>query len=389
MLRLLLLSTEFPPGPGGIGTHACQLAANLVREGWEIVVLTPQDYMTDADIEAFNAGQSFKVVRFDSRGTLARKAIDRFQKAARWIRAWKPDVLIGTGSRQVWVTCVLAKIFRKPWLAVGHGTEFGLVSSWERKITRWAFQQANAVVCVSLFTRRYMQNAGIHPRTDVVIPNGADSSRFHRMAAEDVQAFRAAHRVPEGRLLVTVGNVTERKGQDVVIHALPSVLQQISDVHYLVVGLPTQLKAFSAIAIELGVADHVHFLGRVDPGTLPGYLNAADLFVMTSRHTATGECEGYGIAAVEAALCGKPAVVSADSGLAEAVIHDVTGLHVPQDDPMSTARAITSLLANTDKLQQMGEAAYLHAVGENTWEHIAHRYHEVLRRVVRRNGDAK
>ena len=75
-------------------------------------------------------------------------------------------------------------------------------------------------------------------------------------------------------------------------------------------------------------------------------LNACDLFVMTSRNTADGDFEGYGIAVIEAALCGKPAVVSAGSGLGEAIVAGETGVLVREDDPPDTARAIAELLAD-------------------------------------------
>lgn len=384
-MRLLMLSTEFPPGPGGIGTHAYQLALNLRKTGWDVAVLTSQDYVSDTEIEAFNRAQPFQVVRFASGGNLVQKLIQRTYTAMHWLRTWKPDVVIGTGARQVWVTAFVTALFRKPWLAVGHGTEFGFTSSWQKWITRRAFQQASVVVCVSQFTRQYMVKRGIRPRRDVVIPNGADSARFYRMTPEAVRAFRSERHLPDGKLLITVGNVTERKGQDVVIRALPHVLQQIPDVHYLIAGLPTNKEAFGALASQLGVADHVHFLGRVEADQLPGYLNTADLFVMTSRHTATGDFEGYGIAVIEAALCSKPAVVSADSGLAEAVIHNVTGLHVPQNDERAAADAIATLLMNDHKRQQMGESAYQRAISENTWEHVVHQYHEQLQALVRKN----
>ena len=70
----------------------------------------------------------------------------------------------------------------------------------------------------------------------------------------------------------------------------------------------------------------MHFLGRLESESLVKYVNACDLFMMTSRHTSTGDFEGYGIAVVEAAFCGKPAVVSRNSGLAEAIVDGGPGL---------------------------------------------------------------
>src|SRR5262249_5202438 len=149
--------------------------------------------------------------------------------------------------------------------------------------------------------------------------NGADPVRFRILAEPAIRQARRELGVPPGPLLVTVGHVTKRKGQDVVVRALSRIVEAVPDVHYLVAGLPTLGPELLRLAAELGVAERVHLLGRVDETRLPAVLNAADLFVLTSRRTESGDVEGFGIAVVEAALCGKPAVVSADSGLAEAV----------------------------------------------------------------------
>ena len=53
-MRALIVSSEFPPGPGGIGTHAFELAGGLVRQGWDVEVLTSQDYATDREVVEFN-----------------------------------------------------------------------------------------------------------------------------------------------------------------------------------------------------------------------------------------------------------------------------------------------------------------------------------------------
>ncbi len=75
-------------------------------------------------------------------------------------------------------------------------------------------------------------------------------------------------------------------------------------------------------------------------------MSVADVFVMTSRHANDGDFEGYGIAVIEAALCGTPAVVSDNAGLVEAISPGTTGLTVPPDDPAATSNAILSLLGD-------------------------------------------
>jgi phosphatidylinositol alpha-1,6-mannosyltransferase len=385
---LVLMSSEFPPGPGGIGTHAHQLALGLVRRGWEVTVLSPQDYVSDREVDAFNAARPFEVVRLHRHSIKPLAAVYRYRELGRVVCATRPDLLLATGDRAAWVVARAAERFELPWVAVGHGTEFELPTRWERHLTRRAFQKASAVICVSEFTRSLVARAGIRCQRVYTIPNGADPGRFRVLPGVEIGAFRAALGIDADHLLLTVGNVTQRKGQEVVIRALPRVLEWAPRTHYLVAGLPTRRSEYEKLASDLGVARHVHFLGRVGADELVKLLNACDLFVMTSRMTPTGDCEGYGIAVVEAALCGKPAVVSRGSGLSEAILDGTTGVAVPQDDPVATADAITGLLLDADRRLDMGRAALKRALEEQTWDDRLGQYDAVLRE-VRRAGAAR
>lgn len=386
-MRLLLLSSEFPPGPGGIGTHAYQLAKSLTAKGWDVEVVTPQDYAGEQEVEAFNAAQSFEIQRLHPVPGPPLEAVWRGFCTARRISRERPDVLLASGKRAVWLAACVAGLYRLPWLAVGHGTEFGSTVAWDRTLTRWAFESAAAVVCVSQYTYGKMCAMGVHPRGSRVIPNGADASQFRLLPPAEAVLPRKQLGLEQVPLLLTVGRVSERKGQDVVIRALPYILEKIPDVHYLAAGLPEQGAPFQALAEALGVGAHVHFLGRVDPEVVVRLQNCCDVFVMTSKHTAEGAFEGYGIAAVEAALCGKPAVVSANSGLSEAVVEGETGWVVPENDERATAAAVLALLTDEALRRRMGAAARARALKLQTWDHRAGQYDVLLRSLV--DGDSR
>jgi len=377
-MRLLILSSEFPPGPGGIATHAYQLARHLIQLGWEVTVITPQDYATDEEIRAFNHSQPFSIIRLRSVPTVPLLAIYRYIKVHSVIRHWRPDILLASGDRAIIMAACITRQFRTPWLAVEHGR---IPPRWERPLKRWAFRQATGVVCVSRYTWQRMLAMGIRPRLGRVIPNGADPTRFKILSSREINECRKKLGLDGARVVLTVGNVTERKGQDVIIRALPKVLARVPNAHYVMAGLPTAKEQFERLAGQLGVADHVHFLGRVDTETLVQLLNCCDIFAMTSKHVPT-EFEGYGIAVVEAALCGKPAVVSSNSGLVEAVADGETALVVPENDETATAEAILSLLTDEVRRRAMGEAARRRALDEQTWERRVREYDVFLRELL-------
>lgn len=377
-MRLLLFASEFPPGPGGIGTHAQQLAHQLLGLGWQVAVITSQNYAEASEINAFNQAQPFPIVRLSYLKGAPIKAAYRWRIASRWIRDWAPDIMLASGDRDVLLCALLARRYRLPWVAVEHGR---IPPQWERPLKIWAFQQASSVVSVSRYSWQQLLRLGVNPRGSRVITNGADADRFKTLTSLAIIDLRAKVGVKHGRILLTVGNVSDRKGQDVVIRALPRIIEQIPDTHYLMAGLPTREKQFSELANRLGVASQVHFLGQVDDAILLGLFNCCDVFVMTSRHT-IDEFEGFGIAVVEAALCGKPAVVSGNSGLAEAIDDGVTGLAVEEDDEQATADAIISLLKDDVLRSRMGAAARQRALTQQTWAHCAKEYDALFRHLL-------
>ena len=379
-MRLLVLSSEFPPGPGGIGTHAFQLASNLEQIGWRVSVLSPQSYSEKDEVQRFNDATRFMVRRLPFGRGIITEAILRWRDTCRLVREFRPNVLVGTGDRMAYLAWIIARRFGLPWLAVEHGRRPG---GWERAIKKRAFSRANAVVCVSHYTRDRLVEMGVGAQRLKVIHNGADQNLFSTMTDAEVERLRCDLGPADSKWLITVGNVTERKGQDVVIRALPSILKQVPSAHYLCVGLPNKEPEFSALARRLGVHERVHFVGRVDAGRLLELLNCADLFVMTSRHI-NGEWEGFGIAVVEAALCGKAAVVTTPSGLAEAIDDGSTGLGVPENNELATAAAIVSLLKDPSRCKRMGQSARQRALGAQTWKRRVEDYDIVLRNLSAR-----
>lgn len=381
-MKILIHSTEFPPGPGGIGTHAHEVARHLAGMGWGVTVVSPQDYVGASEIEQFNQAQPFPVHRLLPKAGPPIEAIHRYRLIRRIARAERPDIIMATGERAAWIVAAFSRRSGIPWVAVGHGTEFGLRRNWEHRLMQWAYARADAVICVSEFTKDLMRRHDIHPKRCLVIPNGADAGRFQVVENVTREGIVPGLDLSSSSLLLTVGHVSERKGQDIVIRAMPAILEAVPNTHYLIAGLPTRQAELSELARSLGVERHVHFLGRRDNATIVKLMNLCDVYVMTSRNTADGDVEGFGIAVVEAALCGKPSVVTANTGLSEAIIAGETGLAVPENDHRRTTEAVVSLLGDRKLLRRMGEAAKLRALREQTWQQRVALYDQLFRSIA-------
>jgi phosphatidylinositol alpha-1,6-mannosyltransferase len=381
-MRLLVLSSEFPPGPGGIGTHAYELSRHLHRRGWDVIVVAPQDYADPTEVARFNALQPFRICSAGVSGSRLKRSIRRVVTTLSAVRNTTPDVVLATGSASVSTAACLRR--RRPVVAVAHGPEVSPAGAASRLLARASFSRADVVVCVSEFTRqrlgRLVQAADV-----TVITNGGDDETFAPAAIERTRAVRSRIGIGDAPLLLTVATVKERKGQDLVVRSLP-LLAERWDVHYAVAGPVIEPGRLQALARALGVAERVHMLGTLARHDLVDVYSACDLFVLTSRRMASGDYESFPVAAVEAALCECAAVVTEGSGLIEAVEPGTTALVVREDDPPGVSEAVDTLLRAPERRHAMGAAARRRALHSQTWKHVAAEYDALLRRVATRRA---
>lgn len=376
-VRVLVVSSELPPGPGGIGTHAFELSIALQRRGFEMRVLGCQHYASDDEIRAFNDSAAVPVVTLPDRPDPVRSGAARASVIVREARSFRPDVVIASGGRTLWLTASICRALRLPLVAIVHGSELG-GSRTSQRATVLALRGARRIVVVSDFTRRILE--GIDHRANpriVVIHNGADESRFGPDSAAGT-AFRELHGLNDDPVILTVGNVTERKGQHVVVRALPTVVAALPTATYVVVGKPTEQAALRSLASSLGVEDRVVMTGLAPAPQIAAACNAADVFAMTSITTADGDVEGYGIAIVEAALCGTPSVVSAGTGAEEAIVDGETGLAVDSGRPDQVGAALLELLTDATRAARMGSEARSRALASGTWSRAGEEYGALL-----------
>lgn len=378
--RVLVVASELPPGPGGIGAHALAVSLELAAQGRDVAVLGSQHYTSSEERTTFNAALPIPLTTLSDGPDPFRTAQIRFRELRDAVADFEPDVVLASGGRVLWLTALARHSWNLPIVAVTHGTELG-GAAWHQQLTRRALDRFDRVIAVSNFTAGLARNLGVKRNGIDVIPNGADGERFARNAARR-EAFRSVHDLGDCPVVLTVGNITERKGQHLVVGALPRLIAAVPDVMYVLVGQPTNFEALQQQAQRLGVIDHMLILGQVEAAEVVDAHCAADVFAMTSTSTGSGDVEGFGIAVLEAALCGVPAVVTKGTGAEEAVHHGETGIAV-DSDPSAIADALAGLLTDATQRRAMGMAAERQARGGATWTHRAEQYGEILDESVR------
>lgn len=377
--RLLILASEFPPGPGGIGVHAYELAKRLAALGWQVRVRTCQDYASREEIEAFNREQGIEITSLRLGARMTRLAY--LMAGAARERRRGAEVVVASGRNALLAGALLKKMGGPKMAAVAHGTELLEGGRVHKGVIGRALRLADVVIGVSRYTAAVVRDVhGVRGRVEV-IPNGADGAWFRPAEDGETEIWRRQRGLGEGPAILTVGHVSERKGQEVVVRALARVAAVAPEVEYWMTGLETGRDRVERAAREVGVEGRIRFLGRLGREELRACLQSCDVFAMTSR-TVRGDYEGFGIAVLEAALCGKPAVVSDCGGLPEAVEDGVTGLVAREGDVEETAEALGRLLADVELRRKMGEAARRRALEWGTWERRVSDYDRLLRELA-------
>jgi phosphatidyl-myo-inositol dimannoside synthase len=210
----------------------------------------------------------------------------------------------------------------------------------------------------------------------VKIAPGIDTEHF---SPQDSSELRKELGLADKKVIVSVGRLVHRKGQDHLIESLPEILKQVPEAHLLLVGKGPYLEHLAKLVALHKVENHVSFIGRIQYAELPRFICAGDVFAMPSRSRLAGlEVEGLGIVYLEASACGLPVVAGNSGGAPDAVVEGQTGLVVDGTNNNQIAAAIISLLINPKKSQEMGAAGRNWIVENWRWEIWSTRFNQLL-----------
>jgi phosphatidylinositol alpha-1,6-mannosyltransferase len=261
----------------------------------------------------------------------------------------------------------MARRHRIPFIMGGQGTYAVLPLTYpiERRMLLASYTRAKEIMVPSEFTKRkVLEYAKTELAPISIVHNGVNVARFEDRPDTSELARHYAGR----RVLLTVGGLKKRKGQDLVVRALPEVIARHPDIVYVLVGEGDR-DWLAGVAREAGVEDRIEFAGAKTGVELVKHFYAADLYVHTPR-VANLNFEGFGIVYLEAGACGLPSVATDAGGIRDAVVDGATGLVVPDEDVAAIAGAINRLLDDPALARRLGEGGRAYAV-RHDWNTIA------------------
>ena len=200
----------------------------------------------------------------------------------------------------------------------------------------------------------------------VKIAPGIDVDHF---IPTDATVLRNSLGLSDKKVIVSVGRLVHRKGQDHLIEAMPEILKSIPQAHLLLVGEGPYREHLQTLVKKHNLEASVTFIGRIQYKDLPTYICVGDIFAMPSRSRLMGlEIEGLGIVYLEASSCGLPVLAGDSGGAPDALVQNVTGLVVNGIDDQQIATAAIKLLTDIELSKNMGLAGRQWIIDNWRWE---------------------
>ena len=351
-MNVLITLLYYRPYVSGLTIYAERLARALADRGHRVTVLTSQ---YDRALPREETLHGVRVVRAPVAFRLSKGVVMPAYGFMAWQLVRESDVLnlhlpqfeaSGVALRGHWL--------KKPVVLTYH-TDLHLPPGLLNRVINRAVRLSNRLVArwadaITAYTRDFVAHSPylsrylgkvrvIPPPVDIPIP-----------APDDVAAFRARWN-PEGRRLIGMATrLAAEKGVEVLLDALPRVLEAFPDAHVLYAGQHQGVLGEEAYARKLQPLferwrERITFLGILDPYQMSSFFSILDVLVVPS----TNSTETFGLVQVEAMLCGTPPIASDLPGVRQPVRLTGMGEVVPVRDAVALAEAIIRILRGRDR----------------------------------------
>lgn len=372
-MRLLIYTHEYFPSLGGVQTYCREMAVAAASLGQEVKVLTlePEEQSPEDGV----AVSPFTVCRLP-----AERKNDPAAVLAT-IEQYRPHLVHAADWQGQMVLSDVVDSLAIPVIVTAYAAEIPLIAArpaWKDKMVH-LYQRAWRIVAISRYTRDLLASYyGLPPASITVIPVGVNVPRL-AVPKQDPSRWRERwHLGPEQPVILTLARLVPRKGQDMVIRALPRVLEQVPEAIYVVAGEGEYLPRLQELAASLGVQEKVIFTGRVPQADVVAIYDLGRVYVMPSRPEGAS-LEGFGMTYLEAGMRELPVIGGRHGGVTEAVIDGYTGLLVDPFNVEDIAGTITRLLVDTELARRLGRNGRQRAEEEFDFRLIARKtYHPQL-----------
>ncbi len=371
MTRILYTAFDIVPSPKGASTHILHNLRGLVNRNYDIHLLTPSDGILPLE-DSIEGAQVTRVAQDLTQNFLARAI--HFGKSVLTHITLHPEYDV-VHYRNIWDGLYIAQNKKRfgyralfevnglPSIELKYhypGLDTGLLTKIkEQEIA--TLHLSDAIICPSHVTRDYIASLGLNRKLITVIPNGVSASDFPPTPLP----------VREGRVpvLLYIGTLADWQGLDIVVKALPKILEQ-KNVQLRIVGRgrSRQRKMLAKQIRKLGVEASVIVQPAVPHHEIPALIAESDICVaplgLNDRNVTQGACP---IKVLEYMAAGRPLLASNMPIVRELVREDLDALLFSPNDPDDLARQVLALLNDLDLSKRLAQSASERALSKFSW----------------------
>jgi phosphatidylinositol alpha-1,6-mannosyltransferase len=374
--RTLFITNDFGPRAGGIETFVHGLIERLPH-GSVIVYTSSQLNSAEFD-EKWLLDYGVEVIRDRSKILLPTPIVYRNCQDLIKQRSLS-NVAFGAAAPLAVMSRLMRKAGASRVVALTHGHEVWWAKLWPFSLAlRFISKDLDSISYLGDYTKSEISKAirKSDRKKLVQIAPGIDVDHF---APTDSSALRAELGLADKSVIISVGRLVHRKGQDKLIAALPAVKALVPNTHLVLVGVGPYQSHLEKLAAKLQMTESVTFIGRINYADLPKYFCLGDIFAMPSRSRFFGlEVEGLGIVYLEASACGLAVVGGKSGGAPDAVLIGETGVVVDGTDTSEIATACIDLLTNPELSALMGSNGRAWIEDKWRWEIWANKFAALL-----------
>lgn len=348
-MKILQIGKYFPPYKGGIenNTHHCCVELAVDHEVFALVFNGKKQTLKEKI-------QGIPVVRVGSFGKIYSQELTH--SLVYYIRKIKPDIIHLHAPNPIAVISILLAAPFTP-LVITHHTDI-----IRQRVLKHIFSPFYKILLaralsIILYTEQYgLTSKEVKPyqRKFKIIPHGTSEKPFIFSQKMEKQVKEIQENFTKNAPTICfIGRHVKYKGVDNLLHAVKA----LPGIHALIGGDGPSLKKSKKLAVQLGIHDRVHFLGKLHDFNKGAVFRASDIFVLPCLN----RTESFGQSLVEAQLSKIPTIASDVGGISEVTIHGKTGLVIKPDCIDELTKSIKMLLHDSEMRKEMGEAGYKRA----------------------------
>lgn len=385
-MNILIVTPYFPPLTGGVATYVDLCGRLLRRRGHQVsvIVLGASHLITPRNNDNFPRVYDFYlrppwVPAAPIRGFIAFLVyfVPTLLKLAWFLK--KQDIeliMIEYPVPDMYYFYVLKPLMKLKLIVGIHGDDIlslHLLLRYERWLVKRMARGANWLLAHSSSLMSQAERLVGHLNGNrSYLPCGIETNELRALAKKDIAQFA----VPMRPYVLTVAKLYERKGLDVLLHAVEKISETVSGYRFVIVGDGPEELALKTLAVQLGIGDIVIFVGELQKEQIAKLYHHSEFFVLPSRS------EPFGIVLLEAMAFGKAVIGTKVGGIPEFVTDGLNGILVPPNDPAILAESIILLINNPELRSKIAKNGFDLVERQYDFRVIVGRYVELFQKIV-------